>query len=178
MSADPSLQLRLRSYKYCEFLLTPRLPLNYESTTLLSFLLINTTTSIARNPATMLHHLYPRKDGYADRDLYPYNPSETAAYAFVAMFTIAGFTHLALMFPHRAWFPIPMIIGTASAFLSVLLSSTNADSHEQWKQAPTTFDPNHTTISDKSYPSSFQHYSSWAPHPCSQLQSICPSNAS
>jgi len=62
----------------------------------------------------MLHKLYPRKDGYADRDLYPYNPSETAAYAFVAMFAIAGCTHLVLMFPYRAWFPIPMIIGTAS----------------------------------------------------------------
>jgi hypothetical protein len=64
----------------------------------------------------MLHQLYPRKDGYADRDLYPYNPSETAAYVFVAMFAIAGFTHVVLMFPYRAWFPIPMIIGTASTY--------------------------------------------------------------
>ena len=67
-------------------------------------------------PADMPHQLYPRKDGYADRDLYPYNPSETAAYAFVAMFAIAGFTHLSLMFPYRAWFPIPMVIGTASMY--------------------------------------------------------------
>lgn len=62
----------------------------------------------------MLHQLYPREDGYTDRGLYPYNPSETAAYAFVAMFALAGVTHLILMFPYRAWFLIPMIIGTAS----------------------------------------------------------------
>lgn len=62
-----------------------------------------------------MQHLHSRaKDGYADQELYPYNPSETAAYAFVAMFAIAGFLHLILMFPYRAWFPIPMIIGTAS----------------------------------------------------------------
>jgi hypothetical protein len=62
----------------------------------------------------MKHHLYPREDGYADIPLYPYNPSETAAYAFLAMFGIAGLLHLVLMFPYRAWFPIPMIIGSAS----------------------------------------------------------------
>jgi hypothetical protein len=60
--------------------------------------------------------LYPRKDGYADQPLYPYNPSETVALAFVAIFAIAGFLHLVFMFPYRAWFPIPMIIGSASKF--------------------------------------------------------------
>ena len=60
--------------------------------------------------------LHPRKDGYADQPLYPYNPSETAALAFVAMFAIAGLLHLVFMFPYRAWFPIPMIIGSASKF--------------------------------------------------------------
>lgn len=64
----------------------------------------------------MLHQLYARKDGYADQDLLPYNPSETAAYAFTALFAIAGVIHLVLMFPYRAWFPIPMIIGTASEY--------------------------------------------------------------
>jgi hypothetical protein len=58
--------------------------------------------------------LFPRKDGYTDQPLYPYNPSETAARAFLAMFAIAGFLHLIFMFPYRAWFPIPMIIGSAS----------------------------------------------------------------
>ncbi len=62
----------------------------------------------------MIHQLYARKDGYAEQDLYPYNPSGTTAYAFVAMFGIAGFLHVVLMFPYRAWFPIPMIIGCAS----------------------------------------------------------------
>lgn len=68
-------------------------------------------------PATMLQQLYPRKDGYADQQLYPYNPSETTAYGFTAMFAIAGFAHLVLMFPYRAWFPVPMIIGTASKYI-------------------------------------------------------------
>ncbi|KAJ4398058.1 hypothetical protein N0V91_010462 [Didymella pomorum] len=79
----------------------------------------------------MLHQLYPRKDGYADRDLYPYNPSETAAYVFVAMFAIAGFTHVVLMFPYRAWFPIPMIIGTAMEAGSYYLRHQSHDNLQQ-----------------------------------------------
>lgn len=62
----------------------------------------------------MLHRLYAREDGYADQELYPYNPSLTSAYGFTGMFAAAGLLHFVLMFPYRAWFPIPMIIGTAS----------------------------------------------------------------
>ncbi|KAJ4984822.1 RTA1 domain-containing protein (RTM1) [Stagonosporopsis vannaccii] len=79
----------------------------------------------------MLHQLYARKDGYADQDLLPYNPSEPAAYAFTALFAIAGFTHLVLMFPYRAWFPIPMIIGTAMEAGSYYLRSQSHDNVRQ-----------------------------------------------
>ncbi|KAF3039472.1 hypothetical protein E8E11_007459 [Didymella keratinophila] len=79
----------------------------------------------------MLHQLYPRKDGYADRDLYPHNLSETAAYAFVAMFAIAGYTHLVLMLPYRACFPIPMIIGTAMEAGSYYLRHQSHDNRQQ-----------------------------------------------
>ncbi|KAF2621293.1 RTA1-domain-containing protein [Macroventuria anomochaeta] len=79
----------------------------------------------------MLHHLYTRKDGYTDQPLYPYNPSDTAAYAFVAMFAIAGLLHLVLMFPYRAWFPIPMIIGTAMEAGSYYLRSKSHDNIHQ-----------------------------------------------
>jgi hypothetical protein len=105
----------------------------------------------------MLHQLYPRKDGYADRPLYPYNPSETAALAFMAMFAIAGLLHLVLMFPYRAWFPIPLIIGSASKFTSSTHTKfpvTNLTA--QWKQALTTSVPNPTTTFTRSYLSSFQ----------------------
>ncbi|KAF3004346.1 hypothetical protein E8E13_009605 [Curvularia kusanoi] len=71
----------------------------------------------------MLHHLHPRKDGYADQSLYPYNPSKTAALAFTALFATAGALHIILMFPYRAWFPIPMIIGTAMEAGSYYLRS-------------------------------------------------------
>ncbi|KAH7002933.1 RTA1 like protein-domain-containing protein [Fusarium venenatum] len=49
--------------------------------------------------------------GYAPFDLYPYNPSPSAAYAFVALFGISGIAHFIMMFPYRSAFPIPMIIG-------------------------------------------------------------------
>ncbi|KAJ8112561.1 hypothetical protein OPT61_g5097 [Boeremia exigua] len=79
----------------------------------------------------MSHQLYAREDGYADRPLYPYNPSETTAYAFVAMFAIAGLLHFILMFPYRAWFPIPMIIGTAMEAGSYYLRSQSHDNVQQ-----------------------------------------------
>ncbi|OSS43601.1 hypothetical protein B5807_11803 [Epicoccum nigrum] len=75
--------------------------------------------------------LFPRKDGYTDQPLYPYNPSETAARAFLAMFAIAGFLHLIFMFPYRAWFPIPMIIGSAMEAGSYYLRSKSHDSIHQ-----------------------------------------------
>lgn len=52
--------------------------------------------------------------GYAPFDLYSYNPAQPPAYAFLALFGIAAVTHFILMFPYRAAFPIPMIIGSGS----------------------------------------------------------------
>lgn len=52
--------------------------------------------------------------GYAPFDLYPYNPAQPPAFAFLALFGIASVTHFILMFPYRAAFPIPMIIGSGS----------------------------------------------------------------
>ncbi|KAF5021889.1 hypothetical protein F66182_6080 [Fusarium sp. NRRL 66182] len=50
-------------------------------------------------------------EGYAPFDLYPYSPAQPPAYAFVALFAVAGLVHFVLMFPYRSAFPIPMIIG-------------------------------------------------------------------
>ncbi|KAF1961704.1 putative RTA1 domain protein [Byssothecium circinans] len=55
--------------------------------------------------------LIPRKD--ADFDLYPYTPSAAAGYAFLILFAGGGFVHLCMMFPLRAWFFIPFILGCA-----------------------------------------------------------------
>ncbi|KAG9252232.1 RTA1 like protein-domain-containing protein [Emericellopsis atlantica] len=49
--------------------------------------------------------------GYAPFDLYPYNPAQPPAYAFLAIFGIAAVLHLAAMIPYRSWFPLPMIVG-------------------------------------------------------------------
>jgi hypothetical protein len=49
--------------------------------------------------------------GLADFDLYPYNPSGTAGWAFVVLFGIATLVHLTWIFPLRAWFFIPFILG-------------------------------------------------------------------
>ncbi|CVK84547.1 related to Rtm1p [Fusarium proliferatum] len=50
-------------------------------------------------------------EGYAPFDLYPYNPSQGPAYAFLGLFGAAGIAHFIMMFPYRSAFPIPMIIG-------------------------------------------------------------------
>ncbi|GME56371.1 putative RTA1 domain protein [Neofusicoccum parvum] len=49
--------------------------------------------------------------GEADFDLYPYNPSAAAGYAFVVLFGIGGAVHLVFVWPLRAWFFIPLILG-------------------------------------------------------------------
>ncbi|KAH6972486.1 RTA1 like protein-domain-containing protein [Ilyonectria sp. MPI-CAGE-AT-0026] len=49
--------------------------------------------------------------GYAPFDLYPYNPGEGPAFAFLGLFAAAAAVHFVLMFPYRSAFPIPMIIG-------------------------------------------------------------------
>jgi hypothetical protein len=57
-------------------------------------------------------------EGYAPFDLYPYNPAQPPAFAFLGLFAAAGFLHIIFMFPYRAAFPIPMIIGSGSMFPS------------------------------------------------------------
>ncbi|KAH7180274.1 hypothetical protein DER46DRAFT_631202 [Fusarium sp. MPI-SDFR-AT-0072] len=54
-------------------------------------------------------------EGYAPFDLYPYNPSQGPAYAFLGLFGAAGIAHFIMMFPYRSAFPIPMIIGCGSS---------------------------------------------------------------
>ncbi|KAJ4347283.1 uncharacterized protein N0V89_011223 [Didymosphaeria variabile] len=51
--------------------------------------------------------------GDADFDLYPYRPSATAGYAFVALFGLGGLVHLCMLIPLRAWFFIPFVLGCA-----------------------------------------------------------------
>ncbi|PSN69619.1 hypothetical protein BS50DRAFT_547266 [Corynespora cassiicola Philippines] len=56
--------------------------------------------------------LFPRdRKGYADHPLLPYNPSDIAAYIFVGLFALGGIVHIIFMFPYRALFPIPIVIG-------------------------------------------------------------------
>ncbi|CAG8209591.1 unnamed protein product [Penicillium nalgiovense] len=42
---------------------------------------------------------------------YPYTPSETAGYAFMAMFGVMTIAHIVLMFPYRAAYFIPLVLG-------------------------------------------------------------------
>lgn len=49
--------------------------------------------------------------GLASFDLYPYNPSAVAAYAFLVLFAIPVVIHLVYMLFLRAWFAIPLILG-------------------------------------------------------------------
>lgn len=53
--------------------------------------------------------LVPR--GEATFDLFPYNPSLGAGYAYLIMFGISAAVHLVLMVLYRSWYFIPFILG-------------------------------------------------------------------
>jgi hypothetical protein len=53
--------------------------------------------------------LTPR--GEADFDLFPYNPSLGAGYAYLIMFGIMAAAHIVLMIMYRSWYFIPFILG-------------------------------------------------------------------
>lgn len=55
--------------------------------------------------------------GETDHNLYGYDPSKSAAYAYAALFALMGLVHFVLMFPLRAAFFIPLILGCASKSL-------------------------------------------------------------
>ena len=44
-------------------------------------------------------------------EFYPYTPSATAGYAFMAIFGIFTVVHFILMFPYRAAHFIPLVLG-------------------------------------------------------------------
>lgn len=49
-------------------------------------------------------------------EFYPYTPSATAGYAFMAIFGIATLVHIALTIPFRAAYFIPLILGGICTF--------------------------------------------------------------
>lgn len=44
-------------------------------------------------------------------EFYPYAPSKTAGYAFMALFGITTVAHFVVMFPYRAAYFLPLILG-------------------------------------------------------------------
>lgn len=49
-------------------------------------------------------------------NFYPYTPSATAGYAFMAMFGIATISHFVLMIPYRAAYFTPLFLGGVCTF--------------------------------------------------------------
>ncbi|KAF5677107.1 sterol regulatory element-binding ECM22 [Fusarium circinatum] len=70
-------------------------------------------------------------EGYAPFDLYPYNPSQGPAYAFLGLFGAAGIAHFIMMFPYRSAFPIPMIIGCGMEAAAYWFRSRSHDNLRQ-----------------------------------------------
>lgn len=64
-------------------------------------------------------------NGDIDVTYFLYTPSKPAAWAFVALFGIATSAHFILMFPFRAAFFIPVIIGGISTSFSLTYRSTS-----------------------------------------------------
>ncbi|KAF3000577.1 hypothetical protein E8E14_006442 [Neopestalotiopsis sp. 37M] len=69
--------------------------------------------------------------GYAPFDLYPYNPSQPPAYAFLGLFGVAAIVHLILMIPYRVFFPFPMVIGCAMEAGGYYMRSMSHDNVRQ-----------------------------------------------
>ena len=44
-------------------------------------------------------------------EFYPYTPSATAGYAFMGLFGVSTLVHIVLMFPFRAAYFIPLVLG-------------------------------------------------------------------
>ena len=118
--------------------------------------------------------------GEADIDLYPYNPSAIAAWAFLVLWGIGALVHFILMFPNRAAFPIPLIIGCIGMCpFTVRPFCKEQDSLlEQLRLAPTTSAHNPITTSAKSCPLFSKAFSSSPLRPSSPRQCTCPSVAS
>lgn len=53
--------------------------------------------------------LAPR--GEANFDLFPYNPSAGAGYAYLVMFGMMAAVHIVLMIMYRSWYFIPFVLG-------------------------------------------------------------------
>jgi hypothetical protein len=92
------------------------------------------------------HSIFPRKNGEADFDFYPYNPSNVAGYVFMAIFAVGSVVHLGYIIPYRTWYCIPFLLGCIG-------KSTTPPSHDRYhiltlsqpKQEATTAAPGHTT---------------------------------
>ncbi|KPM35292.1 hypothetical protein AK830_g11282 [Neonectria ditissima] len=69
--------------------------------------------------------------GYAPFDLYPYNPAQPPAFAFLALFAGAAVIHFILMFPYRSAFPIPLIIGSGMEAIAYWFRSRSHDNERK-----------------------------------------------
>ncbi|KAH8597387.1 RTA1 like protein-domain-containing protein [Bisporella sp. PMI_857] len=67
------------------------------------------------------------KSGEAENPLYPYTPNKAAAYVYVALFAITAIIHTIMMFPFRAAFFIPLIIGLGMEAGSYYFRSVSSD---------------------------------------------------
>ncbi|CZR51362.1 uncharacterized protein PAC_01237 [Phialocephala subalpina] len=76
--------------------------------------------------------------GEATFNLYGYEPAKTPAYAYLALFALVAAVHFIMMFPLRAAFFIPLIIGcsgTISFHTNLLSSSKQSPSNKHQAEA-------------------------------------------
>lgn len=57
-------------------------------------------------------------------EFYPYTPSATAGYAFMAIFGIATVVHLVLMCPFRAAYFIPLVLGGVCTLFFISMNNS------------------------------------------------------
>ncbi|KAF4971616.1 hypothetical protein FSARC_1615 [Fusarium sarcochroum] len=69
--------------------------------------------------------------GYAPFDLYPYNPSQAPAFAFLGLFGVVCVLHVVAMIPYRSFFPFPLIIGCGMEAAAYYFRSQSHDNLRQ-----------------------------------------------
>ena len=114
-------------------------------------------------------------------EFYPYAPSKTAGYAFMALFGITTVAHFVVMFPYRAAYFIPLVLGGICKSQVELLAKSmpcldgqlTTWAIKQAKPLATTDAPGRMKIEQKSAPGRCRKCSSCVRLRSSQPPSTC-----
>ena len=114
-------------------------------------------------------------------EFYPYTPSATAGYAFMGIFGLSTLTHIVLMFPFRAAYFIPLVLGGICMMILPIHKRGKDiranDERNQARHSATTAEHGHTSLDSRSNHGPCRRCSFYAHHLLWQLPSTWSSVA-